>query len=79
MQMQTVSFRIDASKVHELDMLAQTQSLRRTDLIVAAVDAYILSIRDRSKEPVKGFGLWKDTPEDGLEYQERLRSEWERL
>jgi len=78
MQKQTVSFRIDVNKVEELDMLARSHGQQRTDLLIAAVDAYIQTRRERSKDPVKGFGLWKNNPEDGLAYQERIRAEWER-
>lgn len=30
----------------------------------------------RRKMDHSAFGLWADHPEDGLEYQERIRSEW---
>jgi len=77
-QMHTISFRIKASKVYALDMLASERNLRRTDLLVTAVDDFLQKSQDRSTEPVKGFGLWKAAPEDGLVYQERVRAEWER-
>jgi hypothetical protein len=31
----------------------------------------------KKSAPLVGFGLWKDFPEDGLAYQERIRAEWD--
>ena len=73
---QTVSFRIDATKVLKLDRLAAAQQRDRTSILNEAIDRYLETHQDQSTVPVKGFGLWRDLPEDGLTYQERLRAEW---
>ena len=33
--------------------------------------------KHRTPGAEKAFGLWRDLPEDGLAYQERLRREWD--
>jgi hypothetical protein len=78
MSIQTVSFRIEASKVANLDTLASAQQKDRTSVLIEAVDAYLAAHQDRSAVPVKGFGIWKDKPVDGLAYQKRMRAEWNR-
>lgn len=67
---------VDASdaQVAALDDLARRQKRPRAAVIRAAIDDYVARRKqDRIKE---GFGLWGKDGEDGLAYQERLRSEW---
>jgi hypothetical protein len=33
--------------------------------------------RHHTGEAKRAFGMWRDMAEDGLAYQERLRSEWD--
>ncbi len=59
-----------------LNKLAKADSVSRAELVRRAVATYLephrtVSLRD-------GFGIWAGMKEDGLAYQERLRSEWER-
>lgn len=66
---------VDANEaqVAALDELAKRERRPRAAVIRAAIDDYVARRKqDRIKE---GFGLW-GTGEDGLAYQERLRSEW---
>ena len=64
----------NASQVAALDDLAKREQRPRAAVIRAAIDDYVArNKRDWIKE---GFGLWGKDGEDGLAYQERLRSEW---
>ena len=57
-----------------LNRLSRMGNVSRAELVRRAIRTYL--------EPHKGadlegaFGLWKDHAEDGMVYQERLRSEW---
>jgi hypothetical protein len=79
MEVQTITFRMEAARVKDIDSLAIAQKRDRTALLKDAVDAYLQAHLDKSKVPVRGFGIWKDRArkEDGLAYQERMRAEWE--
>jgi metal-responsive CopG/Arc/MetJ family transcriptional regulator len=61
-------------QLQALDAIARARKGSRAALIRAAVDAFLAHNRTVSLED--GFGLWADKGEDGLAYQERLRSEW---
>jgi len=64
----------NAEQVAALDDLAKRENRPRAAVIRAAIDDYIArNKRNRIKE---GFGLWGDRAVDGLEYQEKIRSEW---
>jgi hypothetical protein len=67
-----------------LSEICAARKLSRAEVIRQALDAYIAQNRPGRKS---AFGIWKGQelrlpgeaeplPEDGLEYQERLRSEW---
>jgi hypothetical protein len=79
MEVQTITFRMEAARVKDIDSLAIAQKRDRTALLKDAVDAYLKAHLDKSNVPVRGFGIWKDraSQEDGLTYQERMRAEWE--
>jgi predicted transcriptional regulator len=67
---------IDASEtqVSALDDLARREKRPRAAVIRAAIDDYLArNSRSRIEE---GFGLWGDRKIDGLEYQDKIRSEW---
>jgi len=67
---------VDANEtqVAALDELAKREKRPRAVVIRAAIDDYVArNKRDRIND---GFGLWGKDGEDGLAYQERLRSEW---
>jgi metal-responsive CopG/Arc/MetJ family transcriptional regulator len=57
-----------------LEQASKEHSVSRDELIHRAIASYLTPHRTPASR--KAFGLWKDHPEDGLAYQERLRSEW---
>jgi len=61
-----------------LDSLARHKNASRTELIRQAVQLFI---EKNTNLPTleEMFGLWKDRKEigDGVEYQRKMRSEWE--
>jgi predicted transcriptional regulator len=61
-------------QVAPLKELAARTRLSRAELVRRAVAEYLN--RHRAPPEDTAFGLWKDRDEDGLRYQERLRSEW---
>ena len=68
---------VDANEdqVAALDALAKREKRPRAAVIRAAIDDYVA--RNKQKAPLAdSFGLWGKDGEDGLAYQERLRSEW---
>lgn len=65
---------IEESQLRDLDRLAKQQSRSRAALIREAVADYL---EKRSEQTIDdAFGLWGDRKIDGLDYQERVRSEW---
>jgi hypothetical protein len=58
-----------------LNELSKIEKVSRSELVRRAIATYVQP--HRKSAPLVGFGLWKDFPEDGLEYQERVRAEWE--
>ena len=66
--------------IEALDQLSRVDCKSRAAIIRAAISDY-LTDRDQARRRAAieaGFGLWKDRGIDGLEYQERIRAEWER-
>ncbi len=62
------------SQVEALDRLAKRQDRSRASLVREAVDDYLgRHCLDNGDE---AFGSWGKNPTDGLEFQERARSEW---
>lgn len=59
-----------------LNHLRKTGDVSRAELVRQAITAYLAPHRNSGLR--EAFGLWADRGEDGLAYQERLRSEWER-
>ena len=59
-----------------LDQLCTKQKLSRAEAIRQAVDLF-LEQHQTQPEADTAFGLWKDRQEDGLDYQQKLRDEWE--
>lgn len=69
-------------KLKRLDILARKSKKSRAQLVREAVDLY-LKKHDRKPESWKDLvrrtaGLWKHKNIDGLEYERKLREEWER-
>lgn len=69
-------------KLKKLDMLARKSKKSRAQLVREAVDLY-LKKNDKPQESWKELvkrtaGIWKHKNVDGLEYERKLREEWER-
>ena len=58
-----------------LAALSEECKQSRAGLIRQAVDE-LLSRKQKKGSFLDLFGIWKDRDIDGLEYQERIRSEW---
>jgi predicted transcriptional regulator len=68
---------VDANEtqVAALDELAKREQRPRAAVIRAAIDDYVAR-NGRKATLEESFGIWGKDGEDGLAYQERLRSEW---
>ena len=66
---------LPVDQVNALKNLGERLNLPRAELVRRAVADYIA--RNRPPPDDVAFGLWRDHPEEGLRYQERLRSEWD--
>jgi predicted transcriptional regulator len=59
--------------------MARLRSVCRAELVRQAIAEYVETNTTRTKSAIDdAFGAWGEDFEDGLVYQERLRSEWER-
>jgi metal-responsive CopG/Arc/MetJ family transcriptional regulator len=63
------------AELEQLNALSRERRVSRAQLIRQAVAGYLEQNRTGLEET---FGLWKKKTVDGMEYQERLRGEWER-
>jgi len=76
--MNSILLRLSDKQMDELDLIVKTQKKTRTEVIREAIEAYVSRKKTDEKNNKKTvFGLWKDRDIDGLEYQERMRSEWQ--
>ena len=65
---------IEEHQIERLDELARRQKRSRAALIRQALREYLdARAAERAED---AFGLWGERAVDGLEYQERVRSEW---
>ena len=62
--------------IAELKLIQQKQSVSRAELIRRAVAELVRSQRQSAVAERPGFGAWNRHKEDGLAYQQRMRSEW---
>lgn len=60
-------------QIVELASVCEIEKLPRSEVIRRAIALYIETKKPAS---VNAFGIWKERGEDGLAYQERVRSEW---
>lgn len=65
---------IPEAALRRLDALAREQKVSRAELVRRAVDEF--TAKDRSIDQY--FGLWRDWPVDGVDYQRAIRAEWDR-
>ena len=67
---------IPDEQIAELNKLAEREKVSRASLVRQAVAALLASKRQTGDDAIAAaFGIRPDM-EDGLAYQERLRSEW---
>lgn len=69
---------IPESDLKALKREQQKRHVSRAELVREAISQYLATnaqSADRSKRVA--FGLWRSRGEDGLSYQERLRSDWD--
>lgn len=62
-------------QIEPLEALAEQMELSRAELIRRAVADYLQ--RYQTVDADAAFGMWRDRQEDGLAYQERMRSDWD--
>jgi metal-responsive CopG/Arc/MetJ family transcriptional regulator len=68
---------IPDDQLAELSEIARTEKTSRAALVRRAVAEMLASHRSNREDPIAAaFGLWGESGEDGLAYQERLRAEW---
>jgi metal-responsive CopG/Arc/MetJ family transcriptional regulator len=68
---------IPDDQIAELAKLAETEKVSRAALVRQAITALLASKHSKNVDAMDAaFGMWADREEDGLAYQERLRSEW---
>ncbi|EIC21289.1 ribbon-helix-helix domain-containing protein [Thiorhodovibrio frisius] len=63
-------------QIPPLKDLADALKVSRAELIRRAVADYLR--RFETPPDDTAFGIWKESGEDGLDYQVRMRSEWHR-
>ncbi len=68
---------IPESELEALNALSKAEGISRAESIRRAVKAYVEQRMPMPKLE-DGFGLWKDCGIDGLDYQLKIRSEWDR-
>ncbi|MCC8406889.1 MAG: hypothetical protein LN546_03490 [Rickettsia endosymbiont of Ecitomorpha arachnoides] len=64
------------SQIKILDQLSKKKKISRDKIIGQALTSYIASNDHNNKAFENAFGLWKDKNLDSLEYQTKLRNEW---
>ena len=62
-------------ELERLNVLSRTRKVSRAELIRQAVSGFLAQNKAGLED---SFGLWRQRGVDGVEYQERLRGEWER-
>ena len=62
-------------QITALANLCQQTKHSRAELIRRAVAVYLL--QHRPEQDDLAFGIWKQRMENGLDYQSRLREEWD--
>jgi len=66
---------LPAGQIESLDEWCRREGVSRAEGVRRAVADHLRKHHTPGAE--KAFGLWRDLPEDGLAYQERLRKEWD--
>jgi hypothetical protein len=66
---------IPEDELEELNALSQARKVSRAELIRQAVAGFLAQNKAVLED---SFGLWKGRRVDGVDYQNKLRREWER-
>ncbi len=75
--MSKVLFEMDGAKLADLDAIIAKNGWSRAEAIRYAIDNLIEQESMKENLAKKAFGLWKDRKIDGVEFQKKLRDEWE--
>jgi metal-responsive CopG/Arc/MetJ family transcriptional regulator len=65
---------IPAEDLDLVNGVAKKLDISRAEFVRRAISQYLRPHRTDPAE--EAFGIWRDRPVDGLEYQERMREEW---
>lgn len=72
-------FELPEDQAKTISLMSEEHRRACEAAVQAAVADYLEQDRSRRKAALKaGVGIWKDLGIDGLEYQERMRAEWDR-
>lgn len=66
---------LPAGQIESLDDWCRREGVSRAEAVRRAVAEHLRKHHTSGAE--RAFGLWRSNPEDGLSYQDRLRSEWD--
>ncbi|MDP3719243.1 MAG: CopG family transcriptional regulator [Acidobacteriota bacterium] len=66
---------LPADQVESLDEWCRREGVSRAEAVRRAVADHLQ--KHHTVGAKRAFGIWRDLAEDGLAYQERLRSEWD--
>ncbi len=64
------------SQIAALGRFCKRAKVSRTEAVRQAVSEFLLRNANAGRD--EAFGLWANKGEDGLQYQRRLREEWDR-
>jgi predicted transcriptional regulator len=68
---------IPDDQIADLAKIAEAENVSRAALVRRAIADLLKARRANKSDAIDAaLGLWSDREEDGLAYQERLRSEW---
>jgi hypothetical protein len=62
-------------QVESLDAWCRREGVSRAEAVRRAIAEYLRT--HHTAGAAQAFGLWRSNAEDGLSYQDRLRSEWD--
>lgn len=72
-----VTVNIEDTQAVQLTALCQQDGKTAEDVVREALNLFFLQQRSSQKVRDPAFGSWSDFPEDGVDFQRRLRSEWD--
>ena len=70
-----IIFDIPEEEINKLDEIANKQNVSRAELIRQAIRGFLGPILKSKKN--SAFGIWSDQEIDALDYENKLRSEWD--